>query len=835
VRKRERDRKYFSFLIPTNYFVEIFKHEMSISSYTRNFEDNKNNKDNNSRETMIEEFYFDPKTNSTSATPPVRKLSSSSSSLYYDINQQPSTILLPTNIRSTTSPNSQTNNISSNIKNVPISYTSSEYVTTTGPNNHINTTSTITSSRSPHLSTPQLKCNRCDKLTRKFESLINCTNPSCGKLFHKRCVIFPYASNERDNVWKCEDCESIYGVSYKPQTALIRSGTSLKNLQSRPALAHSHTTSSLSGLPSFKYEDGRTHICNKVHTPRSTTRNFYYSRDSTNNSNTPTLSPRLNHKNSASVGSLDQKTFPVKYQDQDILSKYDYFYDKKTKPNETELELKLAQMNDIKNEMNAKCEDIAAVQQNQASSSLQYLPSVDDQNKIFVKLNIRTLDEDEEKEEIEKLTNKNYEFILNDTKDNLSKTSRRSSNKHMQSPPPPPSQSQVRTESRKSSQSDANNKLKTEKEKLINEIEINEDMIKNFDKQFESLISKNIVSDLENSSQKLNKFQTYEENRAYINGQLKASNSNSGGAGEANNWILKPTTTIEPPFLFRYNKPEPPQSHTFFHYSTNEEEEKDYDGEEEEQIVEIEEDEQQEEELINDVAYNNQLINYDNENKNLINFTTFNKKEDQNINHLKNTKYEEDKNKLENFYNCEDEDHDTTKEEETTVINISDNNYKSNYRIGQTIYIIPGPVPPPPPAPSNMTSFQQVSNNNQNKQPAPACQTSHQVDAFRMKEMEKKIVYQDEKLRAQEEKIEELTNVIRKLSKDFELQKTTSSLKPKKTENNNNNNQVKKPDAFEVARNEGIKEDDAWRISLIDDLSLIFAKYLVRVCIFYIY
>jgi hypothetical protein len=809
---------------------------MSISSYTRNFEDNNNNNNNNnnnSRETMIEEFYFDPKTNSTSATAPVRKLSSSSSSLYYDINQQPSTILLPTNIRTTTSPNSQTNNSSSYIKNVPISYTSSEYVTTTtGPNNHINTTSKITSSRSPHLSTPQLKCNRCDKLTRKFESLITCTNPSCGKLFHKRCVIFPYASNERDNVWKCEDCESIYGISYKPQAALIRSGTSLKNLQSRPALAHSHTTSSLSGLPSFKYEDGRTHICNKVHTPRSTTRNFYYSRDTTNNSNTPTLSPRLNHKNSASVGSLDQKTAPVKYQDQDRPSKYDYFNDKKTKPNEGELELKLAQLNDIKNEMNAECEDIDAVQQNQASSSLQYLPSVDDQNKIFVKLNIRTLDEDEEEEEIEKLTNKNYEFILNDNKDNLSTNGRRLSNKHMQSPPPlPQSQLPVRTESRKSSQSDANNKLKTEKQKLINEIEINEDMIKNFDKQFESLISKNIVSDLENSSQKLNKFPTYEENRAYINGQLKASNSNSG---EVNNWILKPTSPTEPPFLFRYNKPEPPQSHTFFHYATNEEEDKDCDGEEEEQIVEIEEDEQLEEELINDMAYNNQLINYDNENKKLINFTTFNKKEDQNSKHLKNTKNEEDKNKLENFYNIEDEDHDTTKEEDTTVIHISDNNYKSNYRIGQTTSISPVPVPPPPPAPSNMTSFQQVfniPNNYHNKQPAPASQISHQVDVFRMKEMEKKIVYQDEKLRAQEEKIEELSNVIRKMSKDFELQKTTSSLKPKETENNNNN-QVKKPDAFVIARNEGIKEDDAWRISLIDDLSLIFAKYLVRTCIF---
>ena len=764
---------------------------MSIS---KNFEEN--------REKMIEEFYFDPKTNTSATTPASRKLSSSSSSLYYDVNQQPSTILLPTNIRktSTSSSNSQTNNNSSYIKNVPVSYTSSEYVTTTTTNN--TNTSTAIPLRSPYLSTPQLKCNKCDKLTRKFESLITCTTPSCGKLYHKRCVIFPYASNERDSVWKCEECEDIYGTSYKPQSALIRSGTSLKNLPTRPALAHSNTTSSLSGLPTFKYEDGRTHICNKHHhTPRSTTRNFYYSRDSTNSSNTPTLSRRLNDNNSASVGSLDQ---------QSVSSKYDYFYNRKNKSNEEpELELKLAQVHDITNDidLSAACEDIDDIKQNQASSSLQYLPSVDEQNKIFVKLNIRTLDEDEEEEELNKLLNKNYEFVLNDSaKENSSTTNRHINNKHIQSPPP--LSPHVRIESRKSSQSDSNSKLKAEKQKLINEIEINEDMIKSFDKQFESLISKNIASEFEKQSQKLNKFQTYEENRAYINGQRKASSGSN--SGEVNNWILKPPT--EPPYLFRYNKSEP-QTQPFFHYERRDEGE-----EEEEQIVEIEEDEQ-ESEIINDVVYNNQLINYDNENKNLINFISFNnKKEDQNNNNFKNTKYEEDKKEI--FYIIQD-DQNTTNEEETTVIQID-----NNYRIGQVIAISPVPVPPPPP--SNMTSFQQVFNYpNKHQTPSTLQTSSHQVDVFRMKEMEKKIVYQDEKLRAQEEKIEELSNVIRKMSKDFELQKTTSSLKPKENEEKTNQNQAKKPDAFVIARNEGIKEDDAWRISLIDDLSLIFAKYLV--------
>ena len=827
----------------------------------------------------IEEYYYDSK---NSTTVPQR----TSFSVYYDINspiqqqQVPATVYLPTNIRKSSSSSITSSN--SQAKNIPINFVPNEYATAT----------TNTSTKSPHLSIPQLKCSRCDKLTRKFESVINCTNPSCDKLFHKRCVIFPYASNEQDKFWKCDDCETNQEnrKAYKQQSVLMKSGTSLRSPQTiRPALTHSNTTSSLSsGLPSFKYEDGRTHICNKLHhTPRSSKRNHYHSRDSTNtntnSSNTPVLSRRSN--NSASVGSLS-KAGPTKATNpfgscESNIDSYNtnatsFYFDETKSSNENDLQLKLAQVLDISNDFNGTvdtCQELDTSKQsyNQTTSNaLKLLPSVidDNQNKIFVKLNIRMLDDDDDNE-IKK--NSNYEFVLNDNKNVL----KHSSNK------------QPLSESRKSSQSDASNNnnnnsntamkrktLKAEKQKILDEIEINEDMIKNFDQQFENLVSNGVASKFTTPSNANNngllkiannskQFQTYEESTAYINGQRKASSS-SGGQ-EATNWILKTTTTTtEPPFLFRYNKTEdklPQTQNGYFHFTANDNERvDDHDDDEvdveiEEDNVEQEEEEEEEEKLSNDSPYNkknNQLINYDNEEQakiNLINFNLFNSNNEINSNEINQNKenllkitppkYKQEEEEGEsrkqkitgNYFITHDDNNMTNSinEEDITVIH---QNKKPNY--SPVVSISPIPVPPPPP--SNMTSFQQLkAGDATSKTPSTATpvQTSHPVDVVRMKEMERKIIDQDEKLRLQEEKIDELTNVIKKMRKDFEeqheqqqdeIQKNVGL--PKRKENEIKNN---KQDAFVVARNEGINDDDGWRISLIDDLSLVFAKYLVRI------
>ena len=684
--------------------------------------------------------------------------------LYYESTPSSTTILIPTNIRK--SMTTTTNNNSTFIKNIPVAFTSDEYTTSTILyTNCQNNTSNSTPTRSPYLAVSQLKCNRCDKITRKFESVITCSNPICGKLFHKRCVIFPYASSDQDFFWKCDECENAYGdrksFLHKPVSTLTRSGTSFKTLQTnhRPnKLTHSNTTiaaSSLPGLQTFKYEDGRTHICNKAHTPRTNTLppKHIYSRENTA-SNTPVLSrSNISLNSQADDNSCSSCNRVINSNEHTKLKQkrlnYAECHDESILPIENEAQLKLAQVLDISNDLNVTssvCEDMdiklneaAHVEQQPQTIASTLLSSVsnDKQNKIYVKLNIRPL-EDASK-------SKSFEFVLNDEK-----------------------------------KVDANSKQQ-QKQKILKEIEINEEMIKTFDNQFDNLIQNGIANEYEIGHN--NPFSTFEEAKAYMKGQRKGSDN------------------PPPPFSFRYEKNDKlPES--FFYFTG----------------PSIENDEQHDEEINNvddDTANNNSLINYDNlndkkeeQNFNFINLISFKKEEKNNLSEKPIAKGVQE----------QDEQNMTISTNEGEITILQPPRFED---INKSPVVAVSPVPVPLPPPSNMISFQHLKPNDFTNKLSNPTQTSHPADIIRMKEMERKLLEQDEKLRLQQEKIEDLTNAINRMK--IMQQSQLSPIK----ESDENKKSPAHQDAFIAARDEGIKEDDSWRVSLIDDLSLIFAKYLV--------